>query len=433
MRILVVASVLFAFVPAYAGELSLDDCVSLALENNPGFASSVASTEVYDHGVRGAWGAFLPSLSGSGSYRYTRSGPSSESYSYNGQTFGSDTETTNETWTLSVGLSQDIWAGGGNISGIRSANARRDAARQRLRSSRAQLVLSVKEAYYGLLRAKMELDLAIEQVGRTEEQMRFTRARAELEAATRAEVLRVEVALAVDQLAEVQAVHAVSQAELTLRSLLGFPLDRPIDLAESLEPIVPVITREQAVAEALANSPELLSARASARASRHGVGSARSSYLPRWSASAGYSWSGDRLSDAGDAFDNDYSWYVGTSVSISLFDMPSRAAVGNAKASARAELYAAEEIERAVVLSVERTYESYLEATAANDLAQVASAAAEEDLSIVEERYRIGAASLLELLDTRVAYLQAKSSEIQAAFDLNLSVAALESAMGIDW
>jgi len=56
--------------------------------------------------------------------------------------------------------------------------------------------------------------------------------------------------------------------------------------------------------------------------------------------------------------------------------------------------------------------------------------AAEEDLKITQEKYNLGAATILDLLDAQVSLKEAQVSVIQADFDLNLAVAKLENAMG---
>jgi outer membrane protein TolC len=56
--------------------------------------------------------------------------------------------------------------------------------------------------------------------------------------------------------------------------------------------------------------------------------------------------------------------------------------------------------------------------------------AATEDLKITQEKYNLGAATILDLLNAQVSLKQAQVSLIQADFDLNLAVAKLENAMG---
>ena len=57
-------------------------------------------------------------------------------------------------------------------------------------------------------------------------------------------------------------------------------------------------------------------------------------------------------------------------------------------------------------------------------------AAAQEDLKITQEKYNLGAATILDLLDAQVSVKQAQVNLIQADFDLNLGIAQLDNAMG---
>ena len=57
-------------------------------------------------------------------------------------------------------------------------------------------------------------------------------------------------------------------------------------------------------------------------------------------------------------------------------------------------------------------------------------AAATEDLRITQEKYNLGAAAILDLLDAQVSVKSAQVALISVEFDLNLAVAQLENAMG---
>jgi len=57
-------------------------------------------------------------------------------------------------------------------------------------------------------------------------------------------------------------------------------------------------------------------------------------------------------------------------------------------------------------------------------------AAAQEDLNIVKEKYNLGAATIIEVLDAEVSFKQAQVNQVQALFDYNLAVSRLEKVMG---
>jgi outer membrane protein TolC len=64
------------------------------------------------------------------------------------------------------------------------------------------------------------------------------------------------------------------------------------------------------------------------------------------------------------------------------------------------------------------------------EVAQENVAAAEEDMKITQEKYNLGAATILDLLDAQVSLKTAQVGHISAQFDLNLAIANLENAMG---
>lgn len=57
-------------------------------------------------------------------------------------------------------------------------------------------------------------------------------------------------------------------------------------------------------------------------------------------------------------------------------------------------------------------------------------AAAQEDLNIVREKYNLGAATIIEVLDAEVSFKTAQTNRVQALFDYNLAISRLEKAMG---
>jgi len=62
---------------------------------------------------------------------------------------------------------------------------------------------------------------------------------------------------------------------------------------------------------------------------------------------------------------------------------------------------------------------------------QVASvAAAEEDVRVQQQRYNIGASTLLDLITSQAALAQAKQSLIQARYDYRIARAQLEALIG---
>ena len=55
---------------------------------------------------------------------------------------------------------------------------------------------------------------------------------------------------------------------------------------------------------------------------------------------------------------------------------------------------------------------------------------AEEDLNLAQQKYELGSASILELLDAQLALLQASSSLVRTKYDAAIQVANLDNLLG---
>ena len=64
------------------------------------------------------------------------------------------------------------------------------------------------------------------------------------------------------------------------------------------------------------------------------------------------------------------------------------------------------------------------------DIAKVSVSAAEEDLRVQQERYRLGANTIIEVLASQEALNQAEVDEVQAHFDFLLAKARIEALIG---
>jgi outer membrane protein TolC len=64
------------------------------------------------------------------------------------------------------------------------------------------------------------------------------------------------------------------------------------------------------------------------------------------------------------------------------------------------------------------------------DIADANVAAAQEDLRVQNERYRVGAATILDLLTSQAALTQAQVSRIQTRFNYLIARSQLEATVG---
>jgi outer membrane protein len=79
---------------------------------------------------------------------------------------------------------------------------------------------------------------------------------------------------------------------------------------------------------------------------------------------------------------------------------------------------------------VTEAYLNVVTAVKTVELQEINAAAAREQLAFAEERYKVGAATFLDVTTSRGTYEQAQIDRVNAIYDYHRAFAALESAVG---
>ncbi|MGH7573304.1 MAG: TolC family protein, partial [Gemmatimonadota bacterium] len=243
--------------------------------------------------------------------------------------------------------------------------------------------------------------------------------------ATRSDVLRAELETGNAEIALIDAETALRSSRLELGRQLG--LESGAEPAEGALPesVPPLPALSDLVAWAMDRSPEVVASAAGLDAARAARWAAVGSYLPTLRASGGYDWL------AIDFPPDDRSWSLRLTASLPLFDNFGREAE-IARASADQRLAEAEARDAAigVRVTVENAANEIEAAERRTGIARRAVDLAREDLRVVEERYRIGSATILDLQASQVALAEAEIDVVRSRQGLGVAVASLESVLG---
>ncbi len=413
-------------------QLTLNDALSTALQKNFGYRIAEGNWEVAKTEKTGAAGGLLPFVSASLSYGWTKRGPSSPFTQGLIVVPGSNQTTTTANYSLGLDIRQDLFDGGAAFSGYKAAAASETASRENFRGARQKLIFDVKNSYFSALKAKKLLEVQQDVVKRGEEQLKIAQARYDLGSASLSDVLKAKVSFANDRLTLISAENGYQVALANLNVIIGEDVNDSIELAEDLTPPQETPLRyEEALLKAGKNHPDLLAAQENLKASDWGVQAGRAGLYPSLSLNAGYGWNNRDFSRVTSLFDRDYQWRFGFSVGYNIFDRFST--YQSIKSSQARHANAREsylQTKSQVALEVKQAFLDLAQARQKLDVTNQQSESAEEDLNIVQEKYNLGAATILELLDAQVSYKQAKSDQVQSLFDYNLAAARLNKAIG---
>ncbi len=257
--------------------LSLEEAIDIALRNNPGYQAIRNDEDLANWNVRSAYGGLFPSASVNGGISWQGAGE---------QTFGSLTAEqlgfANQPSFLfsNYSLGLDYQINGTTLMAPGQAKADRSAILAQMADAAANLVFQVTQGYIDVLRQTEELRVSEQQRERAIFNSRLAEARFSVGTATGVDVAQAEVAVGRAEVTVLQTANALETAQIRLLQQMGADLDSPFVPTTPFRLSEPRWDREGLYQMGLENNPNLRSLRASRSSSSYGVKMAKSAYLP---------------------------------------------------------------------------------------------------------------------------------------------------------
>jgi outer membrane protein len=410
----------------------LDACIDMALGRSQNVAIAENNLDGAHKDVLAAYGSFLPQLSTSFYAGHTFIGPTG-SVSIDSE--GRPIEPTGfdyESYSFSLNASMPIFQGGNNIFNLsrRKEEVRRFEAD--LEYARYQTAAEVIRSYYGLVLQTNLLEVTEEGVQAAQRNLERAETFYRLGSSARVDVLSAKVRLSNAELERIRAENALQLARVELAKLIQVDPDAgwDVDMALEAEPEVPEV--QASIEYAMRNRADLKSWEHRVRSAQHGVRQARSGKIPSLNARFFYGWS-DRFffDQPTDVFDSEYNWGVGVSLSYNIFDgFQTKSAVGRAKASRALSEHSLRLARDDAALEIRQIILNMKEALARVENSEETVEQAAEELRLAEERYQVGAGTILEVNDAQVNLTDAKANVVRAQCDYLTYRADLARATG---
>ena len=409
-----------------------DRVIALALERNEMLAAAGAMRDAAAADALGAWRGFTPQIR-LGGY-YLRSDDALAAFGFKLQNRGVTPADFNpallnhpgetDNYITRLQLLQPVFNGGMGIYGKQAADAASRAAAHEHRRAAETVRFHAVQAYEGLALAGAWVRVMEAAERSAEGHVRQAEAMVRNEMATEADLLQARVHLSAvrQELIAVRNMADVAGENIKLLTAVDTPL--ALAAGSAAEPdTAGALLPDDVDAAAVARRSDLQAHREKAEAAGKMVGVARGAFLPHVNLSLQRD-----FYDHEDLFGSDAkSWTLGVYATLG-FGIGDLGGVKKAKAESRAARWMADF--RGREARVQAT-EAWLHARAAWDKVQVARdavAAAREGLRIVQNQYREGLASMVDLLDTQAAATAAEGKLVQARHDFAVGLARLEFA-----
>ena len=321
--------------------LTLDDCLSEAVENNPALAAAVAAVQKATYDYRASYGPLLPQVSANAHNSKSRSPAGS-----------SGSGVTSDNASYGVSASQSLFTGGKNRAAVDQASANLESVTADLDSARATLSFDVWKAFADLLFAQEQIDLSRQILKRRQENLALLQLRYEGGMENKGALLLMQASERDAEFGVAQAKRNLRVAQRELTRALGRRETNQIRVTGKLEAEPPETSVDL---EALAaKTPTHRKTVAQLRSARAGLASAKSRYYPDVSANASASKTGDNWMPDQD------EWFLGVTLNFPFFTGGQN--IMNAR-GARAQIVQAEETvkltDAQLVFNLEQTLAGY--------------------------------------------------------------------------
>jgi outer membrane protein TolC len=264
-------------------------------------------------------------------------------------------------------------------------------------------------------------------VSQAEEQLKISINKLRAGSTTRSDSLRSVVSLGNAQLQLAQARSAQVTDEAILAQLVGVRGRVAAADDSAFYQVQPVPDSAALLAEALEASPRVRNTDAAARSARAQLSASKAAYWPTLALSGNASWNGNNSSDY--RLFNSSSLTLGLSWNIFNKFLREQAittrdiAVDNADAIAADQRHLVESTLTGALADLEAALLGITITTTSVDAAQ-------EDLRVQQERYRVGAGTILEVLTSQAALTQAQVNAVDARFTYLEAKARIEAQIG---
>jgi outer membrane protein len=457
--------------------LTLGEAQDLAQRNNPTFLQSIAARRSAGAASRTAWGQLLPQATAQLIGGYQQAGQ----VFFSGSALGSSSDAVESQWSL--GLTYQLSAATLLTPAVARANQR--AADADVRGASSTLTGNVAAQYVNVLEDQARAALQDTLVVDATAQANLARARVVVGSATPLDQRRAEVALGQQQVQALQAHNQVDIDKLRLFQQLGVPQPRGVRLIDAYVVAPPGFSIDSVLAIARRDNPQVNALRAREHAASVSVHRAAGLYTPTFSLSTGvggytYEYTDQNflvnqaqlelqeengpclsldslaqslhqsartcgpttLTPAQAAqlrsgnrqfpftFTNTPRQITAT-FSLPIFDGFQRErTVEQAEVDHDDARYNQRAGELQLTADVTSAYLTLTTSVRTVQIQEQNSAAARDALYLAEERYKVGAATFVDVTDARAAYERAENDRIGAVYDYHKAFAALENAVG---
>lgn len=421
--------------------ITIDQAISIALENNYSLKQAKNELDLAEDLIFSEKADFLPSVSAS------MNGSRTAGQQFIFERFSEDldpfVDVSSQSISGGMNASINLFNGFNNILTLKSSQSNKESRAQQYERAKESVIFNTASRYLQVLLDKELLAIAEQNLETSTTQLNQVQAQVELGARPMVDLFNQEAQVANDELVVTQRENTLSLNSLLLVRQLE------IDPLGSYDFIVPDLTLNDLpwmdinirslVSEALSTRSDILSAEATILSLKYQMQITKNSLLPSLRASAGvssrysdqYSIGGNEVSFSDQFFDQQVNRSLGLSFSLPLFNNWNRIySIQSAEVQLKNAELNLDNSKMQVIQEVSQAYNDYSSYVKQLEASEKSLIASERAFQTQQERYNLGASTLIELTQAQSAFVSAQSSYTQALYNLIFQEKLLDFYLG---
>lgn len=447
LLLLIVSSTFLVQSSAFSQEskqLSLKECIDIALESNSQLKNAERDIELADVDITTTRAALLPNINARfSSGRYIQGqrqrktdvpvgiDPETGDILYEQKDIIQGKIERNSHYAM-VQLDQRLWDWGRSWYRLAQTKLLRKSQEFTLTERTNFVIYNVQEKYFELLKAIKLGTVYEEAVKRSEEQLNRIQSMYDIGSVALADVYKARVALGNDKINLINQKNTIVLSKTNLATAMGIDPATPIDIEEmEAENLTIPYTFDNALETSLEQNPDLKNFELNVKNYKYAKRIAKLAYLPELSGNVRYSRDNEYFNRVYNKnLDENYTVSLGLQLDLNIFNgfadkaEVSRQSINYAKA--QEDLNEKKRLLKADVTQAFNVLKANKEIVEINE---INLKSAQEDLRLAEERYKIGAGTLLEAIDAQLAVTRAQSTLVSAKYNYHIASTYLKYIM----
>jgi len=415
-----------SLVNAHAAELSLEECIALALENNRGLKAFEMDVFSSEEDIKTSRTRFLPSLKLKGNYTFLDKPDviiiDSDSFATGIPPEDIELHAKNRNmYGLNLSIEQPLFTGGNLTHSFMKSKILNEEARYNVERQKKLLIFEIKKAFHEALKEQLYKGILEKIIESKKERLKVSKELFTEGYAQREDVLLLETDLSGSELALYKAKNRVDFALSNLKRLIYY--QGADELSQKGKPINGFLTAslQELKESALQNREDLKRSLFKIKIAEEDIKLAKSGFYPHASLEGKYTIQKETNIARPEV------WMLTAQIDWPIFEWgKTRSEVRKTEAQKQRLKYEHEELERTIVLEAEQAWRVFKENEKEVEVKEKRLRTAEYRFKQAMYRYAERVIKLVDLLEMEAELIKAYNEYIIAINDIDISLAHLE-------